>query len=483
MKQKKIAIRIGTQHLGSFVALGNLLAVEGYKVEIWAIKKEVGDIIDGLVTHENVNIVDLEDRSQIVSQPSVSEISRIEIKYGVTLGFLCSLDRGFGYGFLNSIGNYPRADKATWSKEIKYGQICNEILLYECLIESGGVDIVLGLQHSFPLWLVTRDLGLTYLGVGYVKLGRRLFWVDNPGYTSSLIKDELSAALASGETILNRSREPDRLFGIGAEFNHRKAPLTYRAAFKKAIKMFLMEAFRIIRLRGRPVGSYRHFSWLFTPFVAVFNRNLVKGFGAKLTELGNTPLIYVPLHLEPEIALLNVSPEFNNVIEMIFLLAKVAPANYTIIIREHPLAFAVRDQRFYEKLRCLPNVKFAHPDEPSIEWVKRAKISATISGTVGVEAVLCRRPVLSFGQHQLINDLPTVRFCSDYLSVKTSLAELLSIPEDSSSFDIARAALIQAQTNVSFDVPDFEENYKSVDLQEPIGMALLAGLKEKAYLD
>ena len=43
--------------------------------------------------------------------------------------------------------------------------------------------------------------------------------------------------------------------------------------------------------------------------------------------------IYFPLHLEPEIALLGASPEFNNSMELATWLAKSLPVDFNLVIK------------------------------------------------------------------------------------------------------------------------------------------------------
>ena len=60
--------------------------------------------------------------------------------------------------------------------------------------------------------------------------------------------------------------------------------------------------------------------------------------------------IYMPLHLEPEMALQNFSPEFNNQLEMIYWISKSLPSNYFIVVKEHPEMYGLRTIKYINNL-------------------------------------------------------------------------------------------------------------------------------------
>ena len=64
----------------------------------------------------------------------------------------------------------------------------------------------------------------------------------------------------------------------------------------------------------------------------------------------------MPLHLEPEIALLALSPEFNNSMEMIAWISKSLPADALVVVKEQPFSFGVRSRRYYHQLMQIGNV-------------------------------------------------------------------------------------------------------------------------------
>ena len=83
-----------------------------------------------------------------------------------------------------------------------------------------------------------------------------------------------------------------------------------------------------------------------------------------------------------------------------------------------------------------------------------SSIEATITSTVGNEAILLKKAVLSFGKNQAINLLPTVKYCSDYESTLSAYNELIKTKEI--TFKFSQKVLYNSILNSSFALKDFE---------------------------
>ena len=89
---------------------------------------------------------------------------------------------------------------------------------------------------------------------------------------------------------------------------------------------------------------------------------------------------------------------------MVQMLAHLAPNNWIIYVKEHNSQFAERlygeqgrTHSFYSRLVELENVKLISGETSSFDLIDRAKVVATVTGTVGLESVIRSTPVLSFG--------------------------------------------------------------------------------------
>ncbi len=119
---------------------------------------------------------------------------------------------------------------------------------------------------------------------------------------------------------------------------------------------------------------------------------------------------FFPLQLEPEMSEMLFAPFYNDPLWLIKQIARSLPLNYKLYIKEHPSMFGYRPRRFYKALKKIPNVKLISPSIESFGLTKNAKIIITTAGTVGWEALLFKKPVITFGD-VLYNKLSMVKRC------------------------------------------------------------------------
>ncbi|WP_375571419.1 hypothetical protein ABWH92_01275 [Ahrensia marina] len=131
-------------------------------------------------------------------------------------------------------------------------------------------------------------------------------------------------------------------------------------------------------------------------------RKLSKRLGKSFLQLADIEKLgdfgFFPLHFEPEVSMQVFGRPFQNQIELIRTLALALPSNVVLLVKEHPRSIGFRPVGYYEKILEIPNVRLADPFLPSIALVKRAKLVAIISGTIGLEAAILGKPVLAFGR-------------------------------------------------------------------------------------
>jgi len=182
--------------------------------------------------------------------------------------------------------------------------------------------------------------------------------------------------------------------------------------------------------------------------------------GVEPSDLNDRKIVYFPLHLEPEVALLSVSPEFNNSMEAIAWISKSLPVDTILVVKEQPVSLGIRSKHYYDNLRRIGNVHLAKPTTHPWDWIKASVFTATITGTAGIESLYLGKPCLSLGKHQLINELPTVRYANNFESVKQSIQELLAFDPNDKIFGLCQFAMHKAQIETSFgyDPDQFSES-------------------------
>ena len=114
----------------------------------------------------------------------------------------------------------------------------------------------------------------------------------------------------------------------------------------------------------------------------------------KLNEL---EYAYYPLHVEPEIALSLFGREYLNQIELVRNIAKSLPLTWKLVVKDHPAGVGRRNIGYYKKLLEIPNVVLVSHYVDSTAVIKNARLVLTVSGFSGFEAILEKKPVITFG--------------------------------------------------------------------------------------
>jgi hypothetical protein len=115
--------------------------------------------------------------------------------------------------------------------------------------------------------------------------------------------------------------------------------------------------------------------------------------------------VYFPLHYQPELNTTPVGDLFANQFLAIKALSDSLPSNSRIYVKEHPATFNLnlfqssrfRYSAFYSQLKSITRVILCPIDTPSIHLQQSCDITATISGSAGIEAMCLRKKVFVFG--------------------------------------------------------------------------------------
>ncbi|MCC7573107.1 MAG: hypothetical protein KO464_06930 [Candidatus Methanofastidiosum sp.] len=107
--------------------------------------------------------------------------------------------------------------------------------------------------------------------------------------------------------------------------------------------------------------------------------------------------VYIPLHFSPEATVdyWADNPRFALQEETILELATQTPAHIQLLIKEHPAMYLRRRIDFYERLKDYNNVTLIHPYESSNRLLNIVQNVLVFTGSVGVEALLRGKRVLT----------------------------------------------------------------------------------------
>lgn len=110
------------------------------------------------------------------------------------------------------------------------------------------------------------------------------------------------------------------------------------------------------------------------------------------------PFVYFPLHVTDDYKIKRVIPHCVDQASLIELVAASLPEGMDVVIKEHPMSIGRNSIGLLRRLAGVPNVRLVEPHTSSHELIRRSRAIAVISSTVGLEALLYGKPVMTLGQ-------------------------------------------------------------------------------------
>jgi Capsule polysaccharide biosynthesis protein len=110
------------------------------------------------------------------------------------------------------------------------------------------------------------------------------------------------------------------------------------------------------------------------------------------------PFVYFPLHVTDDYKIKTVIPHCVDQASIVEQVADALPPGHDLVVKEHPMSIGRNPLSFLRRLRRRPNVRLLHPHASSHELIREAEAVAVISSTVGLEALLYEKPVLTLGR-------------------------------------------------------------------------------------
>ena len=160
--------------------------------------------------------------------------------------------------------------------------------------------------------------------------------------------------------------------------------------------------------------------------------------------------IYFPLHVDPEASTMVLSPWHTDQLAVVEALAKAAPASVQVVVKEHAPMLGRRPQGFYRQLAEMPRVILLKPDHSTFDLVRKAALTAVITGTAAWEALLLGKPVLTIGDLPFLPIGAGILHQPDLTRLPQAISTALSLPPAS---DELLTLYIAAMQSESFEMP------------------------------
>jgi hypothetical protein len=463
---KKIGIFIASWHKGFLIALAYQLKKSyGFEVTIIARDTHVADLAYKILpSNSNIDVLDYSNVIvEMDTEKAFKEAERIENTYNIKLSMLISEDRALGQGYLTNVQNIPDIKRASWPYKRKITYFINDFIKNEKVLND--LDIVIQKWPDKTVTTICKTKRINFYSFVPIKFGDRMFWSDDNFISGSKYIERIKkySLDCKGKKIIKYESDNWN------EKVNKSLRYSYSNVFKRALTLIKNDSKKFIRGSNKK-DSYHYLGWLPCVFKGLLNYNYVKDNSVLPDDVLEYKIVLFNLHLEPEVALQGISPEFSNSMEAISWISKSLPVNYIIVVKEQIYSYGVRSKWYYRQLMKMPNVVLSDPYVHSWQWIKSSSIVATITGTLGQEAVNFEKPVISFGGHQIINYLPTVHHVSNYIETNQAIDKIINASTTKDNYKKSRIILSNAQVESSIDMPKYKYSAKHDTLDTSLAM-------------
>jgi Capsule polysaccharide biosynthesis protein len=110
------------------------------------------------------------------------------------------------------------------------------------------------------------------------------------------------------------------------------------------------------------------------------------------------PFVYFPLHVTDDYKITRIIPHTVDQASLVEQVADALPSGHDLVLKEHPMSVGRNSIALLRRLRRRSNIRLLPPDASTHDLVRDSEAVAVISSTVGLEALLYDKPVLTLGQ-------------------------------------------------------------------------------------
>jgi hypothetical protein len=164
-----------------------------------------------------------------------------------------------------------------------------------------------------------------------------------------------------------------------------------------------------------------------------FKRRLMRWHDALVSQpTAGDAYVLLALHYQPERATVPIGGAFGDQTLIVDMLANALPEGWKLYVKEHPWQLqpfgrgeVQRSQAFYEAVTRHRNVVLLPRNAPTGTLVRGAQAVATVTGSVGWDALCAEVPVLLFGA-AWYRDCPGAHFVTSRASLVEAINQICS---------------------------------------------------------
>lgn len=350
-------------------------------------------------------------------------------------------DRRLQFGrYCKSIQHYrPR-----YTENQLLGVLSEALLRVETFFEEVQPDIVFGFVpvtlHEYLILRIAEARGVKIRLLrstkieNYISLNDRLFGLS--GHINEKMVSEHEEFEPETYAVVDRYLNHTSQNGAVYEGMHLPSFAYRRSKLSVMVRVIAVSVWNEIRrLLNRTIKEDNHnpgylipalIEQVFLPLRAYRARKFIKKTNKKNLDIVESEYCLFPLHFEPEIALQIYARPLQNQIEVARNIALSLPAGMKLVVKEHPRSSGHRPLSYYRKLLDIPNVVLAEPEVSSFELIRAARIVVVITGNMGLEAAVLKKPVVVLGEADY-SELPScmLRTCHNLYKLSEDISSLM----------------------------------------------------------
>jgi hypothetical protein len=214
-----------------------------------------------------------------------------------------------------------------------------------------------------------------------------------------LYVDTLHAPIVADDDVRELTPdERDELAAFRRSFTERAEPIRQHRRVPIELRRARLFAEHLRRKRGEDRDNEYLRPW---QLLAQNARELARAKAARplYDELDpQRPFVYFPLHVTDDYKIKKVIPHCIDQASIVEQVADALPPGYDLVLKEHPMSVGRNALSLLRRLKRRANVRLVSPHTSSHDLMRQAAAVAVISSTVGLEALLYEKPVLTLGQ-------------------------------------------------------------------------------------
>lgn len=297
------------------------------------------------------------------------------------------------------------------------------------IFEENVIDLclIVGLLHGFRCDYILQEIAkqknikcFNLMSATYKK--RAIYDANNGELLPKIVRKESNVDMNVNINYLN---------SFNYDYGYVNNPNLLKKLIYKMGGMILIRIFYLIKSRKISFElhyrKYNFFEYLWSYFKAIYVYRYLKKKYCKI-DYSEKYVIYF-LHFEPEATIPGYADVMDSQLVVIKMLSEALPQGWNLYIKEHPDTYKLntaayeyqlpsianyKSRYFYKKILNLENVKLVDHKLLGIDLIKNSNGIATMIGTVVIEAVKYKKPVLIFSSQKSV-----FKYCSDFFKINS----------------------------------------------------------------